>query len=52
MDLGYRYKMTADVDFSTSLTAIRTDLTDSQYASHSINIDYTLPLAAKLSKQA
>lgn len=41
LDIGYRYKMTADVDFSTSQTAPRTDFTDSQYASHSLNIGYS-----------
>ena len=41
LDVGYRYKMTADVDFGTSLTTIRADLTDSHYASHSMNIGYS-----------
>jgi len=41
IDIGYRYKTTADLDFSTTQVFIPTDLTNGRYASHSILFGYS-----------
>lgn len=41
IDIGYRYKMTADINPSTTLEFIPTDLSNGNYAAHSINVGYS-----------
>ncbi|MXU64231.1 outer membrane protein [Oceanomicrobium pacificus] len=41
VDLGYRYRMTRDLSFSTTQTFIPTDFVNAPYAAHAITLGYS-----------
>ncbi|WP_170340308.1 outer membrane protein [Ruegeria arenilitoris] len=41
IDIGYRYKTTGDLDFTTTQVFIPTDLTNGRYSSHSLILGYS-----------